>query len=67
MLSDWIRKKDIMPCKYCGGDNYYSRFSDMEIKRYGIYCKNCNKYLGWAPDIDIKECIEIEKKENTLF
>lgn len=65
MFTEWIKK--IIPCKYCGCDNYYSKFSDKKIKRYGIYCKGCDRNLGWPPNIYKRECIEIEKKENHLF
>ncbi len=65
MFINWIKK--IIPCKYCGSDNYYSKFSDKKIKRYGIHCTECNRHLGWPPDIYKNECKEIEKKEPKLF
>jgi len=59
MLRDWIINKKILPCKYCGGEKGYTKFSKGKIERYGIYCSNCNRWLGWPPNIYKDESEEL--------
>lgn len=35
-------------CRHCGGVTFYLKKKWLLSRKYGVYCKRCNKLFGWT-------------------
>lgn len=66
MFNNWLKEK-VIPCQFCESEKYHFKFSDKKIKRYGVICSGCNRFLAWLPKRYESEVTEENQKENDLF
>lgn len=48
-----------MKCKYCGCEEYYCKKVGPHI---GAYCSECEKWIKWLPQTELKKIAENEYK-----